>query len=224
MVFNQARDRRAVGTFPDRETTERALQQLRESGFPMDRVSVIAKDQAGTGEIAGAEVQGARAPGNTEAREGAGVGAVSGTVLGGIGGLLVGLGALAIPGAGPFFAAGTLATTFAGAGIGAAGGGLIGALTGLGIPEEQARSYQQRLERGEYLVVVEGTEAEIQQAAAILSPQGIHEWGTFGGGPISGDRPSEVAPGPTDVERRYVDRDRPSEGVVEVIDRREDTR
>jgi hypothetical protein len=165
--------KRAIGTFPNRQQAEAALHELRNSGFAMDRVSILAKDTDVGDQIAGTEV---RDRGETEAQEGAGIGATTGTVLGGLGGLLVGLEALIIPGVGPFLAGGAIATTLAGAGLGAAAGGIIGALTGLGIPEEEARAYSERVSRGEYLVILDGTEAEINRAAALLMSQGIREW------------------------------------------------
>jgi uncharacterized protein (TIGR02271 family) len=90
----------------------------------------------------------------TQAAEGAATGALGGGVLGGVIGLLAGVGALAIPGVGPIIAGGTLASTLAGAGIGAAAGGLIGALAGMGIPEEDARHFDQGFQAGGTLVTV----------------------------------------------------------------------
>ncbi|MEA5514729.1 general stress protein [Nodularia sp. UHCC 0506] len=172
--------RRAVGTFSNRRDIEQALHELKNSGFSMDRVSVIAKDAEQRGDIAGTQTR--ERVGN-KADEGAATGALSGGALGGITGLLVGLGTLAIPGIGPIMLAGatatTLATTLAGAGIGAVAGGLIGALIGLGIPEERARVYHQRVEQGHYLVIVDGTDAEIAQAEAIFHRYGIEEFGVY---------------------------------------------
>ena len=172
--------RRAVGTFSNRRDIEQALHELKNSGFSMDRVSVIAKDAEQRGDIAGTQT---REQVGNKADEGAATGALSGGALGGITGLLVGLGTLAIPGIGPIMLAGatatTLATTLAGAGIGAVAGGLIGALVGLGIPEERARVYHQRVERGHYLVIVEGTDAEIARAEAIFNRYGIEEFGVY---------------------------------------------
>ncbi|MBE9040284.1 hypothetical protein IQ235_05695 [Oscillatoriales cyanobacterium LEGE 11467] len=171
--------KRAVGTFPTRIDTEAALQELKNSNFPMDRVSVIARESDGDTNLAGTEVE---EIGN-KADEGAATGAATGGAVGSITGLLVGLGTLAIPGIGPIMLAGatatTLATTLAGTAIGAATGGLLGGLVGLGIPEERAKVYSDRVSRGEYLVTVEGTEAEINQAAKILSHRGIQEWGVY---------------------------------------------
>jgi hypothetical protein len=165
--------KRAIGTFANRQQTEEALYELRNLGFPMNRVSVLAKNTEDIEQIAGAEVKDSQ---EHQTEEGAGIGATTGTVLGGIGGLLVGLEALIIPGAGPFFAAGTIATTLAGAGFGAAAGGLVGALTALGIPEDEAKNYSEKLSQGEYLIIVEGSEEEIQLAASILTNHGIQEW------------------------------------------------
>jgi len=189
--------RRAIGVFSNRGDVENALHELRKSGFSMDRVSVIARDADRKDDIAGTPVQ---EKVGDKADEGATVGAVSGGVLGGLTGLLVGLGTLAIPGIGPIMLAGatatTLATTLAGAGIGAAAGGLIGALIGLGIPEERARVYNERVERGHYLVIVDGTDAEIATAEAIFNKYGIEEFGVY-------DRPNnESATG--DVTNRDV--------------------
>ncbi|MDF5730085.1 MAG: hypothetical protein PUP92_19250 [Rhizonema sp. PD38] len=172
--------RRAVGVFPNRRDVEGALHELRDSGFPMDRVSVIKRDSDGNDDIAGAEV---RDTVGNKADEGAAVGAVSGGALGGLTGLLVGLGTLAIPGLGPIMLAGAtataIATTLAGAGIGAAAGGLLGSLVGLGIPEEEARVYNERVQRGNYLVIIDGTVAEIAKAEEILHRQGVEEFAVY---------------------------------------------
>ncbi|WP_254568433.1 general stress protein [Oscillatoria sp. HE19RPO] len=170
--------KRAVGTFPTRTQAEGALRELKDSGFPMDRVSVIAKQENRpvSDDLHGED------RGN-KADEGAAVGAATGGAIGTITGLLVGLGALAIPGIGPIMLAGAtataLATTVGGAAVGAAAGGLIGALVGLGIPEERAKVYKERVARGDYLVIVDGTEADIARAETILNRGGIEEWGVY---------------------------------------------
>jgi hypothetical protein len=95
----------------------------------------------------------------------------------------VGLGAIAIPGIGPVMLAGAtataLATTLSGTAIGAVAGGLIGALIGLGIPEDRARVYSDRVSRGDYLVMVEGTDEDVRRAEAVLGRRGIQEWGVY---------------------------------------------
>jgi uncharacterized membrane protein len=179
MVAGQHK-RRAVGVFSTRQEAEEALIDLKNSGFSMDTVSVIARDADRQDELAGASMSDRVM---NEADEGAATGAVTGTALGGFAGLLVGLGALAIPGAGPLIAAGTigttLATTAAGAGIGAASGGLVGALAGLGIADERAKVYGDRVSQGGYLIIVDGTTEEIRLAESILHNRGIQEWGVY---------------------------------------------
>ena len=187
--------RRAVGVFPNRPAAEQAMHELRDSGFPMGRVSIITRDADKHDDIAGAEV---RDRVGNKADEGATIGAVSGGVLGGLTGLLVGLGTLAIPGIGPIMLAGatatTLATTLAGGAIGAVSGGLLGALIGLGIPEERARVYEDRIARGGYLVIVDGTDEDIARAEAILHRRGIEEYGVY-------DAPAATAAAPVSTVR-----------------------
>jgi hypothetical protein len=172
--------KRAIGVFPNRHDAEKALHELRDSGFPMERVSIIARDKSEGKEIAGTQV---REKVGDKADEGAKVGAISGGALGGLTGLLVGLGTLAIPGIGPIMLAGAtataLATTIAGVGIGAAAGSLIGALIGLGIPEERARVYNERVQRGEYLFILDGTDAEIAKAREIFHRWRIEEFEVY---------------------------------------------
>lgn len=172
--------KRAVGVFANRQDTERALTELRNAGFNMDRVSVIARDADRQEDIAGVDVK--DSVGN-QADLGAAKGALSGGTAGGLTGLLVGLGLVAIPGIGPIMLAGAgataLATTLAGTAIGAAAGSLIGALVGLGIPEDQAKTYSDRIARGEYVVMVKGTDEELAKAESILRTRGIQEWGIY---------------------------------------------
>jgi hypothetical protein len=172
--------RRAVGVFTNRRDAEAALHELKKSGFDMNRVSVVVQDADGDRDIAGAAVT-ERVGDKSD--EGATVGAVSGGTLGGLTGLLVGLGTLAIPGIGPIMLAGAtataLATTLAGAGIGALAGSLLGGLIGLGIPEERARVYNDRVQQGQYLVILDGTDAEIAEAEKILHTGGVEEFGIY---------------------------------------------
>lgn len=206
--------KRAVGVFSSRRDAEYALSELRDAGFPMAKVSVIAKDAGSGGKLAGADMS--DDVGN-KADEGAASGAVTGGVLGTLTGLLVGLGAVAIPGIGPVMLAGAtataLATTLSGGAIGAAAGSLFGALVGLGIPEERARVYNDRLSRGDYLVIVDGTDDEIRHAGAILSNRGIQEWGIY-------DAPNvDTARTDSSVSVSVVD----TEPDVIIVDRRERT-
>ncbi len=217
-------NKRAVGVFSTRNQAEQALHELNNSGFPMHKISVIAKDDR-QDDIAGVEVQ--DKVGN-KADEGASAGALTGGVLGGATGLLVGLGALAIPGVGPIVLAGevatAIATTLAGGAIGAAAGGLIGALVGLGIPEERAKAYNDRVTRGHYLVMVDGNDADIDRAEAILTGRGIEDFGIY-------DIPGSTTAGagyttPDSLDTTGVVSDRPNvttgDPRVVIVDRREE--
>src|SRR5262245_54880675 len=136
-----------VGLFEYYQDAERALNELNTRGFGKTDISTAARGRTLQEHDGGREVAVA---------ESAGAGAIGGTAVGGIAGLLVGIGALAIPGVGPVLAVGPLLTaigsTAADAGIGAATGGMIGALVGLGIPEEEANFYAEGVKRGGVLV------------------------------------------------------------------------
>ncbi|MEG4217128.1 histidine kinase [Microcoleus sp. Pol14C6] len=195
------RQKRAVGVFSTRRETEHALGELRTAGFDMNRVSVIAKDADSKGDIAGIDVHDST---DNKSDEGATKGALTGGTLGGLTGLLVGLGLVAIPGIGPIMLAGAsataIATTLAGTALGAAAGGLIGALVGMGIPEEEARAYNDRVARGDYLVLVDGSETEVAQAESILSRGGIQHWNTYDYPSVDSARADYGAPGTPGVD------------------------
>jgi hypothetical protein len=179
MVENN--QKRAVGTLSKRETAEQALNELKASGFSMDKVSIIAKDAEQGDRIGGAEMS--DRIGNKDVQTPTGV--VADTLTGATwGSILVGLGSLAIPGIGPIIAAGSVGAALiagvAGTGIGAAAtGALVKALTDIGIPEAEAGVYSDRLIGGNYLVILDGTDSEISHAEAILSKQGIQDWGVY---------------------------------------------
>ena len=178
-MMNTTDYKRAAGLYYSRDEAEAAVRDLKSSGYDMDRVSVIAKD---ADKIGGHDSTTTEEVGN-KADDGAATGALTGGALGGITGLLVGLGALAIPGIGPILLAGAeataIATTLAGGAIGAAAGGLIGALIGLGIPEEKAKVYSDRVGGGSFLVMVTGTAAEIDRVAAIMRRHGVEEFDIY---------------------------------------------
>jgi hypothetical protein len=151
----------------------------------MDKISIVAKN-VDTGTIAGVSVSSDK---DAQIRGGAEVGAVAGAATGGLMGLIGSLGVLAIPGIGPAAEVGiVLANALLGSGIGAAGGGLIGALIGWGVPEDQAQYYNNRVEGGDYLIMVEGTEQDIRNAEAILGSYGMRDWNIFGPTGGVGDR------------------------------------
>jgi stress response protein YsnF len=145
--------------FDNHAEAHKAVQDLVDHGFSRDDISVMAHDEAGSDGYTTTD------EGPSGLAQGAGIGAA----LGGIGGLVIGLTALAIPGVGPVIAAGPLAAALLGAGVGAATGGLIGALTDMGIPEEHAQYYGEGVRRGGVLVTVAAADAKADQAASILS-------------------------------------------------------
>ena len=219
--------KRAVGVFSSRREAEYALHELRDAGFNMNNVSVVAKDADRSDEIAGVDMS--DRVGN-KADEGATTGAVTGGAVGGLTGLLVGLGALAIPGVGPVMLAGAtataLATALSGGAIGAAAGGLLGAIVGLGIPEEQARVYNDRLSRGDYLVIVDGTDDDIRHAGGILSKGGIQEWRIYdapSGNTARTDYPTTNAPAIDTVRTDYPSSVSGTDPKVIIVDRRDET-
>lgn len=162
-----------VALFRDFTSAEQAVRELENQGFSRDDISLMSRDQSHyskTGETTHER--------GTHAEEGAAAGAGTGAVIGGIGGLLVGLGLLAIPGIGPLLAAGPIATTLAGVGVGAAAGGIIGALTGAGVPEEEAHAYAEGVRRGGTLVMARASGNMADRARDILNrfdPIDIHK-------------------------------------------------
>src|SRR3954470_14130408 len=124
----------------------RIVDDLRAAGFSNDDISVLLPDKAGTRDFALEK--------GTKAPEGALTGAGTGGVVGGALGWLAGIGLLAIPGLGPFIAAGPIMAALAGVGVGGALGGVTGALVGMGIPEYEAKRYEGRITKGGILLSV----------------------------------------------------------------------
>jgi hypothetical protein len=153
--------RTVVGLFARRQDAEAAIGDLKAAGFKDRQVGVALQDQDEQGDLL--ESTGAK-----EA-EGAAAGAVSGGLVGGLIGLL---GSLLIPGVGPIVVGGVLASTLTGVGIGAATGGIIGALMGLGVPETDARHFDQGLRLGSTLVTVDAG-ARTAEALIILDRHGV---------------------------------------------------
>jgi hypothetical protein len=134
------------GIYPDQLTAEDAVDNLKDAGFRSTDISVLFPDNQGTKDFAHEK--------HTKAPEGAVAGGSSGAVIGGALGWLAGIGALAIPGVGPFIAAGPIMGMLGGIGVGGAIGGVTGALIGLGIPEYEAKRYEGRIRRGGILLSV----------------------------------------------------------------------
>ncbi|HEX3696898.1 MAG TPA: DUF3341 domain-containing protein [Polyangia bacterium] len=141
---------------------EQAVDELRMAGFRNDDVSALFPDQEGTRNFAHEK--------HTKAPEGAATGAGAGLAVGGTLGWLVGIGALAIPGLGPFVAAGPLMASLAGAGAGGTVGGVTGALVGWGIPEFEAKRYEGMVKAGGILLSVHSDNSEwTKKAKEILA-------------------------------------------------------
>jgi uncharacterized membrane protein len=140
-------NKRIVGVFAAEYEASRVIEELKRQGCRTEDISIIARNSESADTI--------RDESGTQAPEGIATGAATGGLLGGLTGLLMGIGALAIPGIGPIIAAGPLAATLAGAAIGAGSGGLVGGLIGLGIPEEEAKRYDNYVDEGHILVMVD---------------------------------------------------------------------
>jgi hypothetical protein len=149
------------------------VNQLSAAGIPSNDISVLMPDKTGTRDFA--HEHGTKAP------EGAVAGAGAGGVLGGTLGLLAGVGALAIPGVGPFIAAGPIMAALSGAAVGAAVGGLGGTLIGLGIPEVQAKQYEGKIKGGNILLSVHSEDADVtKRVKEIFERAGAHDIATSG--------------------------------------------
>ncbi len=140
------------GIYRTRSEAESGVDDLLASGFRNEDISVLLQDNTGTKDFAHEK--------HTKAPEGTAAGATTGGVVGGALGLLTGIGALAIPGLGPFIAAGPIMATLAGIGSGAVVGGVVGALVGMGIPEYEAKRYEGRIKEGGILLSVHADDRE----------------------------------------------------------------
>jgi hypothetical protein len=157
----------------DEAQAARIVDSLKAAGFSNNDISALLPDKSSTREFA--HEKGTKAP------EGAVTGAGTGGILGGTLGWLTGIGALAIPGLGPFIAAGPIMAALSGAAIGAAAGGLIGALVGMGIPEYEAKRYESRIREGRILISVHSeTSEETKRAKEIFERAGAEDIATAG--------------------------------------------
>jgi hypothetical protein len=151
-----------------RNQAERIVDRLKAAGFSTNDVSVLFPDRETTRDFAHEK--------STKAPEGIAAGASAGGVVGGSLGWLAGIGALAIPGVGPFIAAGPILAALSGAAVGAAVGGVAGGLIGLGIPEIEAKRYEGKLKKGNILLSVHAeTSDEINRAEKIFKDAGAED-------------------------------------------------
>lgn len=147
---------------------EQIVERLQSAGFPPAEISILLPDTEGKHDIG--LVKASKAP------EGATTGAATGGVTGGVLGLLAGIGALAIPGVGPFIAAGPIMAALSGAAIGATTGGVVGGLVGMGIPEFEAKRYEDKLKAGNYLIAVHAHDGdETDRAKEIFKTAGADD-------------------------------------------------
>src|SRR5216683_2738060 len=171
-----AKNMAVFGIYRDRQHAEQAVDALRAAGFRSTDVSVLLPDNVGTKYFAHEK--------NTKMPEGTTTGVTSGGVVGGALGWLAGIGALAIPGVGPFIAAGPIMGALAGAGVGGAVGGLIGALVGMGIPEYEAKRYEGRVREGGILLSVHADNSDwVRRARETLEHTGAHDIAAAGEAP-----------------------------------------
>jgi hypothetical protein len=174
--------KRALGILSGHENTEGSLKALHSSGFSMDKISVVGRDLNPEAET----------PGNVEISNQVGdtkVDATQSTVsntatVSATGFTMLGLTSLALPGLGVVLAAGSfaaaLAATVASTGVAAvAANNLVKALSQMGIPDAQAKLYSDQLHQGNYLVMVEGSEEEIQQAESIFHDYKVTDWNVY---------------------------------------------
>jgi len=179
------------GIYPNRPAVERAVDALKEAGFRNADISVLLPESGGTKEFAVEK--------ETKAPEGAATGAGTGAVVGGALGWLVGIGLLAIPGIGPFIAAGPIMAALAGAGAGGLAGGIAGALIGMGIPEYEANRYEGRIKKGGILLSVHADDTDWKNKGKdILERTGAEDIGVKGESGADydkGDRPYLKATG-----------------------------
>jgi len=163
----------AYGIYRDRAHAEVAVDRMFAAGFRGEDISVLLPDNVGNKDFAHEK--------NTKAPEGTTTGALTGGAVGGTLGLLAGIGALAIPGLGPFIAAGPIMGALAGIGAGGAVGGLIGALVGMGIPEYEAKRYEGRIKKGAVLVSVHCDNSEwVTRAKDLLKETGAEDVSSTG--------------------------------------------
>ncbi|MBS4167842.1 hypothetical protein [Parachlamydia sp. AcF125] len=166
------------GLAKNESQAQRIVQKLQEWGFAPGEISVLYADRKDEGKAVGAvpEKGGVGHEKHTKAPEGATTGALSGGIIGGSLGMLAGAGALAIPGLGPFIAAGPIMAALAGSGLGGSLGMLIGALAGMGIPEYEAKRYEDSLRAGGILISVHTDDAQdVDRAFELLKKEGAED-------------------------------------------------
>jgi hypothetical protein len=181
------------GIYSTREQVEECIQALRNNNFRVEDISILYPENEGTKDFAHVKA--------TKAPEGATAGAAGGAALGGVLGWLIGIGAIAIPGVGPFVAAGPIMAALAAAGVGGAVGGLAGSLVGMGIPEYEAKRYEGRIRKGGYLLSVHCDNGDwVTKAKDILNRTGGEDISS------TGEASADFARGEKPIPREHTDR------------------
>ncbi|MGI8745463.1 MAG: quinol:electron acceptor oxidoreductase subunit ActD [Bryobacteraceae bacterium] len=163
----------AFGIYADQVSVSEAVDALKHAGFRNTDISVLFPENTGSKDFAHEK--------HTKAPEGAVAGASSGAIIGGALGWLAGIGALAIPGIGPFVAAGPIVAMLSGIGVGGTVGGLTGSLIGVGIPEYEAKRYEGRIRSGGILLSVHCDNSDwVKRAKEVLEHTGAADMSTAG--------------------------------------------
>lgn len=157
--------RAVVGTFPSRETAGTALDRLILSGFPIAQVFLLGHDLK---QPPGSNLAASTVGTVTGTATGLKKGMILGNLVGGTTGLVLGAGLIALPGVGQLMLSSAIAFVLLSGGICTVAGGLSGALIGLGLTSEQAKKYSQQVSKGSFLLVVEGTDRDIDRARLLL--------------------------------------------------------
>ena len=167
------RNTAVFGIYKNSMAAERAVDRILAAGFSNNDISVLLPDSQSSKEFAHEK--------NTKMPEGTATGATAGGAIGGTLGLLAGIGSLAIPGVGPFIAAGPIMGALAGLGVGGAVGGMVGALVGMGIPEYEAKRYEGRVKDGGVLLSVhcDGSH-DVSRAKDLLKQTGAEDISSAG--------------------------------------------
>jgi hypothetical protein len=188
------------GIFTTRLEVEEAVDDLKVAGYRNTDISVLFPQNEGSKDFAHEK--------HTKAPEGAATGAGTGVVVGGTLGWLAGIGALAIPGIGPFIAAGPIMGALAGAGVAGTVGGIVGALVGMGIPEYEAKRYEGRIKSGGILLSVHCDNSEwTKKAKQILEDCGAEDVSSTGESAADfskSDKPMPRADAPSGTKNRKI--------------------
>jgi len=192
-----------VGTYKTETEVISAIRRLQEIGYDKKDISVLAKDPERFDRIKTATDIQAETP--KSAAGGAGAGAVTGSILGGIGALLAGLGVLVIPGIGPFLAVGPIAATIGGIIAGGAVGGIVGMLIGIGVDKGDAEHYETALNNGDLLVLAKASDDHYDRVSDIFrypEEEYYSHYERSATNPLDPDRDDKVImPNPLDINR-----------------------